>query len=189
MSDNNYPEQRITIEEALGAIADLVENAKAMPLSASVLVQRDEVLYLVDAALDAIPIEIRQAQLLLRERHEIAEKARFEADEIIAAATSKAEMLVSRTEITRQANQNAARMVQQAKEEAAKLKYAAQDFVDQKLASFEIALEAIAKSVRAGREKLAPSINQPFDPNDPFGETETEATDHDDQNFFDQDFR
>lgn len=185
MNNDEYSEQRITLEEALSAIAELVENAKAMPLSASVLVPRDEILFLVDAALDALPVEIRNAQLILRERHEIADKARFEADEIIAAATAKAERLVARTEITRQANQNANRMIQEAKEEAARLRYAAQDFVDQKLAGFEIALEAIQKSVKAGREKLAPAVNEPFDPRDPLGESETSELEE--SSFFDQD--
>lgn len=188
MSDFEYPEQKISLEEALSAIADLVENAKAMPLSASVLIQRDEILFLVDAALDAIPLEIRQAQMVLRERHEIADKARFEADEIIGAATSKAERLVARTEITRQANQNAARMVQEAKEDAARIKYAAQDFVDQKLASFEVALDSITKSVKAGRAKLAPTVNEGFDPDDPFGQKESERDAPSGNPFFDQDF-
>ncbi len=185
LNDDEYSEQRITLEEALSAIAELVENAKAMPLSASVLVPRDEILFLVDAALDALPVEIRNAQLVLRERHEIAEKARFEADEIISAATAKAERLVARTEIMRQANQTANRMIQEAKEEAARLKYAAQDFVDQKLAGFEIALEAIQRSVKAGRSKLAPAMNEPFNPDDPLGEAE--APDVGGSPFFDQD--
>lgn len=189
VSDNDYPEQRISLEEALAAIADLLENAKAMPLSASVLVQRDELLFLVDAALEAIPREIRQAQMVLRERHEIAEKARFEADEIIQAATSKAERLVSRAEIVRQANQTAARMIQDAKEEAARLKYAAEDFVDQKLAGFEIALESISKSVKAGRAKLASQVSPSFDPEDPLGELELEEEVGDNQSFFDQDYQ
>lgn len=188
MSDNDYPEQQITLEEALSAIAELVENAKAMPLSASVLIPRDEILFLVDHALEAIPVEIRQAQLMIRERHEMAEKAQFEADEIIAAATAKAERLVSRTEIMRQATQNANRMIQAAKEEAARLKYDAQDFVDQKLASFEIVLEGISKSVKAGRAKLAPVINESFDPNDPLGRLEPGAI-PDSRPFFDQDLQ
>ena len=185
MNNDEFSEQRITLQEALSAIAELVENAKAMPLSASVLVPRDEILFLVDAALEALPVEIHNAQLILRERHDIADKAHFEADEIIAAATAKAERLVARTEIIRQANQNANRMIQSAKEEAARLKYAAQDFVDQKLAGFEIALQAIEKSVKAGRAKLAPTVDEPFDPTDPLGGPEAEL---DNTPFFDQDF-
>ncbi|NNN19219.1 MAG: hypothetical protein HKL84_05125 [Acidimicrobiaceae bacterium] len=184
MDDNEYSDQRITLEEALSAIAELVENAKAMPLSASVLVPRDEILFLVDAALEALPIEIRNAQLVVRERHDIADKARFEADEIIAVATAKAERLVARAEIMRQATQSSNRLVQEAKEEAARLKYAALDYVDQKLAGFEIELEAIEKSVKAGRQKLIPSLNEPFDPNDPLGESREGERNP----FFDQDF-
>lgn len=190
MSDNDYTQEKISMEEALSAIAELVENAKAMPLSASVLVPRDEILYLVDAALDAIPVEIRQAQLILRERHEIAEKAKFEADEIIASATSRAERLVARTEIIRQANQNANRLMQTAKEESAKLKYEAQDFVDQKLASFEAVLDSVAKTVKAGREKLATVISEPFDPANPLGmHSDSPPNSEEGDSFYDQDLK
>lgn len=133
---------------------ELVQTAKAMPLSASVLISRDEVADLLQAALDRMPDEIRDARWLLKEREEfIAEKSR-EADELLEEVKVQAERMVQRTEIVRQANHVAQRILDDANEEARRLRHEAEDYADQKLASFEIVLDRTMKTVQAGREKL-----------------------------------
>ncbi len=67
---------------------------------------------------------------------------------------AQAERMVQRTEIVRQANQVAQRILDDAREEARRLRHEAEDYCDQKLASFEIVLERTIKTVQAGREKL-----------------------------------
>ena len=138
------------IREAL----DLVQTAKAMPLSASVLVSREELAELLQAALDRMPDELRQARWLLKERDEfLAEKSR-EADNLLEEVRVQAERMVQRTEIVRQANHVAQRILDDANEEARRLRHEAEDYADQKLASFEIVLDRTMKTVQAGREKL-----------------------------------
>jgi len=132
----------------------LVQTAKAMPLSASVLISREEVADLLQASLDRMPDEIRQARWLLKERDEfLAEKGR-EADALLEEVRVQAERMVQRTEIVRQANHVAQRILDDANEEARRLRHEAEDYADQKLASFEIVLDRTMKTVRAGREKL-----------------------------------
>jgi hypothetical protein len=133
---------------------ELVQTAKAMPLSASVLISREEVADLLQASLDRMPEEIRQARWLLKERDEfLAEKGR-EADALLEEVRVQAERMVQRTEIVRQANHVAQRILDDANEEARRLRHEAEDYADQKLASFEIVLDRTMKTVRAGREKL-----------------------------------
>lgn len=132
----------------------VVEGARTMPLSASVLVSRDELMELLQAALDRIPDEMRQARWLLRERDEFMESQKREADRLLEDVRAQAERMVQRTEIVRQANLVAERTVEEAREDARRLRHEADDFCDQKLASFEIVLERILKTVLAGREKL-----------------------------------
>jgi F0F1-type ATP synthase membrane subunit b/b' len=133
---------------------DLVQTAKAMPLSASVLVSREELVELLQTALDRMPDELRQARWLLKERDEfLAEKGR-EADALLEEVRVQAERMVQRTEIVRQANHVAQRILDDANEEARRLRHEAEDYADQKLASFEIVLDRTMKTVQAGREKL-----------------------------------
>ncbi len=133
---------------------ELVLTAKAMPLSASVLISRDEVADVLQAALDRMPDEVREARWLLKEREDfIAEKTR-EADALLDEVRAQAERMVQRTEIVRQANHVAQRILDDANEEARRLRREAEDYADQKLASFEIVLDRTIKTVQAGREKL-----------------------------------
>ena len=141
-------------EALIRGALEMVQTAKAMPLSASVLVSREELAELLEAALDRMPDELRQARWLLKERDEfLAEKER-EAEGLLEEVRVQAERMVQRTEIVRQANHVAQRILDDANEEARRLRHEAEDYADQKLASFEIVLDRTMKTVQAGREKL-----------------------------------
>jgi cell division septum initiation protein DivIVA len=136
-------------------VAEIINNTRSIPLSSSVkLDNKDEVLELLDEALQRLPDELRQARWMLKEREEFLAKTQREADELLEAARAQAERMVQRTEIVRQAQQTAKRTVERAEEDARRLRHEAEDYCDQKLASFEIVLERTAKTVQAGREKL-----------------------------------
>jgi hypothetical protein len=146
--------EELDAEALIRSALDLVQTAKAMPLSASVLVSREELAELLQAALDRMPDELRQARWLLKEREEfLAEKGR-EADALLEEVRVQAERMVQRTEIVRQANHVAQRILDDANEEARRMRHEAEDYADQKLASFEIVLDRTMKTVQAGREKL-----------------------------------
>ena len=138
----------------LRRVVDVIGNAKSMPLSSSVMISRDEVLELLEEATTRLPDELRQARWLLREREEFLSKVQTEADDILAAARARAERMVQRTEIVREAKLVARNTVQDARDIANRLKHEAEDYCDQKLAAFEIVLERTMKTVQAGREKL-----------------------------------
>ena len=141
-------------EAFIRSALDLVQTAKAMPLSASVLVSREELVDLLQAALDRMPDELREARWLLKEREEfLAERSR-EADTLLEEVRVQAERMVQRTEIVRQANHVAQRILDDANEEARRLRHEAEDYADHKLASFEIVLDRTMKTVQAGRQKL-----------------------------------
>lgn len=153
MSFNESAEQP-DAEALLRRVVEIIDNAKSMPLSASVLISKDEVVELLADAIERLPDELRQARWMLREREEFLAKTRREADGILESARVRSERMVQRTEIVRQAQNSAARIVEEAQGEARRLAHEADDFCDQKLAAFEITLERTMRSVQAGREKL-----------------------------------
>lgn len=134
--------------------ADLIASGRPMPLSSSVMINRDEVLDLLGQAIDTLPDELRQARWLLKERQEFLARVQSEGDEILDAASAKAESMVQRTEVVKAAEQRAKRIVEQADDEARRLRHESEDYCDQRLAQFEIVLERTLKMVHAGREKL-----------------------------------
>jgi vacuolar-type H+-ATPase subunit H len=142
-------------ESLIRRVIEIIEGTRTLPLSSSVkLDNKDEVLELLDEACHRLPEETRQARWLLKEREEfLAEKSR-EADALLEEVRVQAERMVQRTEIVRQANHVAQRILDDANEEARRLRHEAEDYADQKLASFEIVLDRTMKTVQAGREKL-----------------------------------
>ena len=70
-----------------------------MPLSASVMLNRDEFGEILQDAIDGLPEELRQARWLLKERDEVLERAEHEATRIIDVARVRAERMVERTEV------------------------------------------------------------------------------------------
>jgi hypothetical protein len=148
------PSATTDVETLLQRVADLISNARPMPLSASVMVNRDEVLELVEEAVHRLPEELRAARWLLKEREEFLAKVQREGDDILEAARVRAERMVERTEVARQARHVARQLVDDAEEAARRLRHEAEDFCDQKLAQFEIILDRTMRTVHAGRSRL-----------------------------------
>jgi regulator of protease activity HflC (stomatin/prohibitin superfamily) len=143
-------------EALLRRVIDILNGCRTLPLSSSVrLDNRDEVIELLEEASQRLPDELKQARWLLRERTEFLEKRQREADDILEAARVRAEGMVQRTEIVRESEHAARRTVDDARDEARRLRHEAEDYCDQKLAAFEIVLERTIKTVQAGRDKLS----------------------------------
>jgi hypothetical protein len=168
-------------ETLLRRTIDLVANAPTMPLSSSPRVDRHELIELLDEALARLPDELRQARWMLKERQEFVNKTRREVNEMLEAARVQAERMVQRTEVVRAAEARARHVVETADNDARRLKLETEDFLDQRLASFEILLDKLGRTVAAGRQKL--SIGDGGHPLTP------DADDDDDpsKGFFDQD--
>jgi cell division septum initiation protein DivIVA len=166
------------VETLLHRVADLIGNARPMPLSASVMINRDEVLELVEEALSRLPEELRAARWLLREREEFLAKVQREGDDILDAARVRAERMVQRTEVVRNAQHTARQVIDDAEGEARRLRHEAEDFCDQKLAQFEIVLDRTIRTVQAGRSRLQAAVPE---------EEEDRSTSTGEPEFFDQD--
>jgi cell division septum initiation protein DivIVA len=141
-------------EEVLLQLREVIEAARPVPLSASSMIAKDEVLELIDEAIARLPEELRAARWLLKEREEYLARVRHQGEELLEQARARAERMVQRTEVVKAAEQRAYQIIDTAESEARRLRHEVEDFCDQKLASFEIVLERTQKLVAAGRAKL-----------------------------------
>ena len=141
-------------ELLLRRVADMIDQARPVPLSTSVMVNKDELLELLNEGIDRLPDELRAARWLLKERDEYLASVRAEGEEIVAQARARAGAMVQRTEVVKASEARARRIIEAAQAEANRLKHECEDYCDHKLASFEIVLERTLKMVAAGREKL-----------------------------------
>ena len=187
MALSNEHGERPDAETLLRRVHEVVGNARPMPLSSSVMVNKDEVLELLEEAIERLPDELRQARWLLKEREEYLAKVQREGDDILEAARARAERMVQRTEIVRSAQATARRTIEESQDEARRLRHEAEDYCDQKLAAFEIVLERTAKTVAAGRERLRVTPQPPAETGSSFGVLGEEGSEALSEAFFDQD--
>jgi F0F1-type ATP synthase membrane subunit b/b' len=138
----------------------MVREAKAMPLSSSVLVNRDELIELVGQMRDALPEEIKQARWVVRDREELLNKARQEGDEIIEQARAEQLKMAEQEEIVKRAHEEAARVLGAAQDAAMATRRDAEDYVDQKLAQFEIVMGKVLENLREVEAGLAKTLGQ-----------------------------
>src|SRR5919106_1340969 len=150
-------------------LEELIREAKSMPLSASVLVNKDEVLELVDGMRNTLPEEIKQARWVVKDREELLAKARRDAEVIVEEARKEQARLVSDDEVVAESAREAERVLSDAREQARQIKLEAEDYVDAMLASFESTLtktqERLAKTrdlVERGRERLRGTIAEEY---------------------------
>ena len=183
-------------EELLRSAIDTVRHAKSMPLSTAALVNRDELVRLLEEAVQLLPEELRHARWMLRQRDDFLSQTRREAEDILEASRVQAEGMVQRGEIVRQAQHSAQRVLDRAHDEARRLRREAEEYCDRKLSSFEDVLERTTKTVQSGRRKLHETPAMPvgsnlvnFDsgsvrPDEPSG---ANGLEHNGGEFFDQD--
>ncbi|MFC4468535.1 ATP synthase F0 subunit B [Streptomyces xiangluensis] len=142
------------VQKKLDEIVSAVGSARSMPMSASCVVNRAELLSLLEEVRQALPGSLAQAQELIGGREQLVEQAREEAQRIIESAHAERGSLISGTEIARRSQNEADRILADARKEAEEIRAEADDYVDSKLANFEVVLTKTLGSVGRGREKL-----------------------------------
>ncbi|MEU3362376.1 cell division initiation protein [Streptomyces albidoflavus] len=142
------------VQKKLDEIVDTVGSARSMPMSASCVINRAELLALLEEVREALPGSLAQAQELIGDREQLVEQARQEAERIIQSAHAERGTLVSGTAVAQRSQDEADRILAEARAEAEEIRAQADDYVDSKLANFEVVLTKTIGSVGRGREKL-----------------------------------
>jgi len=145
----------VDVHDQLNQIAASVRGAKAMPMSASCLVNRAEMLEALERLRDVLPASLDHADALLSDRDAVLTAGREEAERLLEAARAEREQLLEETEILVAARERAAAVATQAQVEATRLLADADDYIDRKLGEFEVVLGQLGTQVSNGRERLA----------------------------------
>ncbi|MFJ5534351.1 cell division initiation protein [Streptomyces sp. NPDC093261] len=142
------------VQKKLDEIVATVSSARSMPMSASCVVNRAELLSMLEEVRAALPDSLAEARELIGDREQMVERARQEAERIIETAHAERGSLISDTEVARRSRNEADRILTEARREAEEVRAEADDYVDSKLANFEVVLTKTLGSVGRGREKL-----------------------------------
>ncbi len=141
-------------ESLLRRSIDIVSDARPVPLSASSMINKEELLELLQAAADGLPDELRAARWLLKERDDFLARVQREGDQIVTTSRARAEQMVQRTEVVKSANEHARKVVSEADSAAQRLRLETEDWCDQKLGGLEVVLQRTLRTVDSGRSRL-----------------------------------
>ena len=167
------------MDSALADLERYVLAARASSLSSQVRLDRDHVLELIRIVRARLPVALRSARWLIKERSDYLERARRDAEELVEQVKAEAARMVHRTEVVKQAELRARRIVDAADEQARRQRLELEDYCDEHLARFEDALSRALANVREGRTKLQGPAEVPSE--------EPPPADDEDGAFFDQD--
>lgn len=140
--------------DRIDEIITLVETARNVPMSRNCMLDRGEMIGLLDQLRAEIPAELRRAGALLDERDKILDAGQREADRMISEAEAEHHRLVSHNEVVVSADRESSRMIGDARAEAQRLRDEVDEYVDTTLANFEQFLTRSLASIERGRDKM-----------------------------------
>ena len=148
MSDRN-------IEDIIGALYDLVQDARSMPLAADkCILERDRVLDMLDEIIAQLPSELKQSRTIVESRNELISQARREAELIMRQAQEQAKQMITKEAIYAESKRRAEELVAQTQERVNALKKAGNDYMDDSLRKTEEVIAEALANVRDTRMKF-----------------------------------
>lgn len=167
------------VERLVAELYNQIDSAKAVPLSSSCMVNREQMLGIITEIDQLLPKELSQASTLLEEREAVIADARQKAERIVQQAEAEAKLLVSQDRVYTEALAEAEALREATNEELARMRRELDDYVDAKLGAFEAALTRTLQQVQAGRDRVnvrlvseLSSVEDPEHPGSFFGDWE-----------------
>ncbi|HVQ58054.1 MAG TPA: ATPase [Solirubrobacterales bacterium] len=133
---------------------DVVHNARPVPLTDQVRVDREEIYDLLDQMRATIPEEIKQARWIVKERQEMLAEAKREAERILKESRDEQARLVSEEEVVKQAERQAEDILEDARGREREIRLGAEDYADDILNTLEVNLTKFIAAVQRGRDRL-----------------------------------
>ena len=148
---------KVTANALIDELYDVLERATKLPFVNKSLTDVSEMISILDELCENLPEEIAQARAIVGDRNTIIEEARKEAETIIANAQAKAEFLVSQEEVTKNANEQAAALIEETQQKVREMKKAANDYVDDIMLRTDDAIAASLSEIRQTRQNIKSS--------------------------------
>jgi vacuolar-type H+-ATPase subunit H len=140
--------------EKLNTAITVVDEARGVPLSASCVVHRGEMLEILEGARELLPQDLFKAEAIIDRKDEIIEEGRTSAEAMIATAREDVARMVEQTAIVQAARDEAQRILDEARDVAENERREVEAYIDGRLATLEVILNKTMDAVARGRERL-----------------------------------
>ena len=140
------------VTRLIDMLYERIEDAKSPALKPNMsMVDRDEMLDILDELRSALPVELKRAQELLSAREKFVDDAKREVDRMMRQAELDAKTKVSDSEVLYAAKEKAREIVAKAEERSRQLYQVANEYAEDALARTEEAVQAALDEVRQSR--------------------------------------
>jgi cell division septum initiation protein DivIVA len=167
-------ETSASITLVIDAMVEEMEGARTVPLSASVMVNkeefiarlgvlRDELLAAVLRAQELLPEELRAARWMVRERERYIARTNERAREMLGKAKARSEELVSDSHVIKEAVEEANRLVRSSEKDAERIRLEAEDYAERQLTDIETFLGEMLQLVQEARAEFHETLPPPPD--------------------------
>ncbi len=145
--------------EIIDRIEELLDGSRRIPFSANIVINGDEMYDLIEELRSVMPEEFKQSRWIVKERENMIEEAKKQADKIIMNSQEKADALVGETEIMKRATRKSEEMMSAIEARARTIRLEAEDYADEKLANLEAVLHKLLNSIEKGREQFKNTLS------------------------------
>jgi len=152
------------VYRALDAIERMVDGSPHLPLFKRFMVKEGDFFDLTRKLRQSLPSELRDAQELMTRREEVLAEAQQKADDIIARSKAEGRRLVDEHEVTLAAEAEASRILDQARDEAAEIRLAAQEWSYELFDRLSRKAEAVADALEKAKTRLRPEEDEGLEP-------------------------
>lgn len=135
-------------------LEDILEVSNTIPLTGKVMVDKEEVMHILDQLKNQIPKDVSNAQNIVAKENEILEDANMQAKQIVQAAHMEAQKLVDEDELVILAQEKAKEMMDRAEEESTQIRKSSREYVDGLLEETQVQLSDLIKTINANRQEL-----------------------------------
>jgi F0F1-type ATP synthase membrane subunit b/b' len=140
--------------EKISTAITLIEEARGVPLSASCVVHRNEILEILVDAKESLPQDLYRAEDIIAQREKVIEEGRSSSEQMIAIAREDVVRMIEQTAIVQAARDEAQRILDEARVLAADERAEVESYIDSRLATLEVILNKTMDAVARGRERL-----------------------------------
>lgn len=142
------------IQHLVDRLEELIDEGRHIWWTKLTMIDEERALELIDQMRISVPEEVDKAQRVLNQRDRVLAQANEEAARIVELAKEKAEKLIQRDAITQAAQARAASIIEQARQETEQMRADADNYVLEVLREFENHLVKTLNVVRNGITKI-----------------------------------
>ena len=139
------------IEQIMNEIEAKIDECKTIPIWGRGIIDKDEILDMIQEMRNKFPEELKQAKWVKEERQRIINDAQKEAAAMIKNTEEKIAAMVNDHDVTQQAYAKANQIVDSAQQNSREIRLGANQYADDVLRALEEELIKTAEAIRANR--------------------------------------